>query len=97
MQIAKTKQSCAIWKESAPTRMLHHSRLTASEIADRPIAHPGILKFHTRRLDAAKLAARMLKIRLIIPRRCRHGTRVAHTPSDFAQPDAFFRIAVAER
>src|SRR5881409_1694373 len=65
----------------ARARVLYHHRLAAGQVAERPVADPGVLELHARRLRAAELAARPLDVGAIGLRAARDLPGVPDTPA----------------
>src|SRR5438128_1319344 len=61
----KAEHALAVRQERAGSRVLHDDRLSAREIAQGPIADPGVLELDVRALGAAELTSRILDVRLI--------------------------------
>lgn len=58
----KTKQTFAVRKKSAATRVLDDRRFAAGEITNGPVAHPCSVEGDVRCLGAAEFATRLLNI-----------------------------------
>ena len=82
-EVAKAKDPGGLGKESARACMLDHDRLRASQIAERPVADPGILQSNAGWLHAAEFAAGVLDVALVVPWRGRDGMGIAYVPSSF--------------
>src|SRR5258708_10673678 len=52
-------------KEGTWARILDHRRLPAGQVAEGPVADPGVLEPHAGGLAAAELAARALDVRVV--------------------------------
>src|SRR5439155_25754967 len=61
----KAEHAFTVDEVRARTRVLYHDRLAARQVAQRPIADPGVLELHARRLGATELAARLLDVRAV--------------------------------
>ena len=77
----KAEHALAVRQERAGSRVLHDDRLSAREIAQGPIADPGVLELDVRALGAAELTSRILDVRLICFRGRRDVGRVADAPA----------------
>src|SRR5438105_12374648 len=68
----EAEHALAVRETGARTGVLHDDRLAARQVAQRPIAHPGVLELHARGLGAAEFAARALYVRAVGVGAARH-------------------------
>src|SRR6266567_3962742 len=81
----EAEQPLAVRQERTWPGVLHHRRLAAGEVADRPVADPGVLEFQARPLRATELAPRLLEVGLIRLRRVGDFARRPDAPTSFLQ------------
>src|SRR5438876_6455611 len=74
--------------------MLNDDRLSAGQVAQRPVADPGVLELHARRLRAAELAARALDVGAIGLRAARDLPREPDTPAVMLEALPVLSVAI---
>src|SRR5438046_6428673 len=77
--------------------MLNDHGLPARQIADRPIADPGVLQPDEERLRAAPLAPRALEVGLVVPGAARDFAGIAHPPAVPLEETPVFAVAGGAR
>jgi len=93
VHVAKAQETCRIRQESAGAGVLDNGRFAAGQIAESPIADPGGLQPDTGWLYAAKFAARLLNVSLIVPGSASDRPGIPHTPSALSQHLLLFGVA----
>src|SRR5437867_12446040 len=68
--------------------MLDNRRLATGQVAERPIADPGVLQMEAGRFRAAEPAAGDLKMALVVAGGRRDRAGVPYTPAPFTEPGA---------
>src|SRR5207249_11219627 len=61
----ETKHALTIGKEGARPGVLHHHGPATGQVAEGPVAHPGVLELYPRTLRATEFAARPLDVELV--------------------------------
>src|SRR5881296_735343 len=78
---SKAEHTFPVGQVTARSGVLDDDRLAARQVARRPIADPGVLKLHARRLRTAELAARSLDVGAVRLGGAGDLPRVTHAPA----------------
>src|SRR5437867_12786594 len=80
LQRAEAEYALAVGQVRAGARVLHDRGLPARQVAQRAVAHPGVLEGYARRLGRTELPSRALDVEAIVLCAARVLPRVAFAP-----------------
>src|SRR5438876_6455331 len=93
----KAKEALCIRQEPARARMLDDCRLPTREVAERPVADPGVLQLCAGRFRAAKLATGALDVALVVPWSAGDCMGITDAPAPFTEQDALLCVRLIRR
>ena len=96
-EIMEPEEPGGIGQVPAWPGVLDHGRLAAGEVAQSPVADPGVLQANAGWFHPAEFAAGILDVGLVAPGCSRHRARVADAPAACGQGLAIGCLARAQR